>query len=367
MGVNTAEHLFLAGDIGGTNTNLALVRHKGQSFEIAFSMRFSTQAERSLLDPISRFLGQAESRGFSGTIDSCCISGAGLVSNGSIQLTNAPWSIHASEIAERFDLEVHLINDFMAISYAVVLLDPRDEKRIIHIPHTDGSTPMPGDGMALVVGAGTGLGVGFIDKRPDGGYQAFPSEGGHSELPCFDELSASFANWLRRKIGVEPIAELAISGQGIVNIFDFLCSDQFKPADAAPCTVSADAAQGGPGPIAVSILEKPEHERPALIAAAREKDFHCAQCMELFAKFYARKISNLAALFLPSGGIYLAGGISTKNEAFLTENQRFAKAFERNYSPHIRELLAGLSVMIVRDYSISLIGAANAALQRMGR
>ena len=365
MGKIKAEHLFLAGDIGGTNTNLALVRHDGLNFDIRFSMRFSTQTEQSLLNPISRFLAQAESKGFLGTIDSCCISGAGPVTNGSIQLTNAPWSIRASEIAEQFDLEVHLINDFTAISYAVVLLDPRDKKQIIHIPHTDGTAPMPGNGMALVVGAGTGLGVGFIEKRSDGSYQAFPSEGGHSGLPCFDELSASFASWLRRKIGREPGAELAISGQGIVNIFDFLCSDQFEPILAEPCALSPDTGQNGPGPIARKILGMPEQERPASIAANREKDFHCAQCMELFANFYARKISNLATVFLPSGGIYLAGGISTKNEAFLIEGHRFTRAFEQNYAPHIRVLLTSLPVMIVRDYSISLIGAANAALQLM--
>jgi len=348
-----AGHLFLAGDIGGTNTNLALVRHDGVNFDITFSMRFSTQAEQSLLNPISRFLDQAEKLGVLGPIDACCISGAGPVTKGSIQLTNAPWSIHASEIAEQFDLEVHLINDFMAISYAVVLLDSHDTKKVVQIPHTNGSTPLPGDGMALVVGAGTGLGVGFIEKRQDGTYQAFPSEGGHSGLPCFDDKSAEFTNWLRRKIGMEPGAELAISGQGIVNIFDFLCSDHFIDADKTL------------GPIARNILEKPEHERPALISANREKDVQCAQCMELFTNFYARKISNLASLFLPTGGIYLAGGISSKNEAFLIEDHRFMRAFEQNYAPHIRDFLATVPVMIVRDYSISLIGAANAAFQLM--
>ncbi|HWP69045.1 MAG TPA: glucokinase, partial [Rectinemataceae bacterium] len=134
---------------------------------------------------------------------------------------------------------------------------------------------------------------------------------------------------------------------------------------AAPCKVLPDTRQSGPGPLARRILEKPEHERPALIAANRENDFRCAQCMELFAKFYARKISNLATVFLPFGGIYLAGGISSKNQDFLLEDNRFMRAFEQNYAPHIRELLSGVPVMIVRDYSISLIGAANAAFQLM--
>ncbi|HCO48942.1 MAG TPA: glucokinase, partial [Spirochaetaceae bacterium] len=88
--------------------------------------------------------------------------------------------------------------------------------------------------------------------------------------------------------------------------------------------------------------------------------------MELFAEFYARGVSSLATAFLPQGGIWLAGGISSKNEAFLIENRRFMKPFEINSEPHIRKFLASTPVMVVRNYSISLIGAANAACQLGG-
>jgi len=53
----------------------------------------------------------------------------------------------------------------------------------------------------------------------------FPSEGGHSELSCFDRLSDSFYAWLRKKYDYVPGAELAISGQGIANIFEFICTE----------------------------------------------------------------------------------------------------------------------------------------------
>jgi len=85
--------------------------------------------------------------------------------------------------------------------------------------------------------------------------------------------------------------------------------------------------------------------------------------MELFVRYYAAKVSGLASVFLPSGGIYLAGGISSKHETFLLDGQRFMRTFERNYSPHMRKYLAELPVMLVRDYSVSLLGAANAAVQ----
>ena len=37
--------------------------------------------------------------------------------------------------------------------------------------------------------------------------------------------------------------------------------------------------------------------------------------------------------------------------------------FERSYAKHIRSILAKTPVMIVKDYSISLYGAANAAVE----
>jgi glucokinase len=345
MTTDISGRLILAGDIGGTNTNLALVSHEDGSFRIVFSRRYSTQAEISLVAPMERFLREASTEGYGSKIGSCCVSAAGPVIDGSVRLTNAPWSIHASELSERFGLPVHLINDFAAVSYAVALLDPRDREQIGHIPHCDGSEPVPGGGMALVVGAGTGLGVGFMEKGEGGECRVYPSEGGHAAMPCWDERSFAFYRWMKDRLGFDPSIERAVSGQGIDNIFSFLCSDGF------------------PGQLAASILEKSESERPALIAANRLNDPRCSQAMELFAEFYAREVSSLATAFLPDGGIWLAGGISSKNEAFLIENRGFMKPFEINSEPHIRKFLAGVPVMIVRNYSISLIGAANAACQ----
>ena len=348
MTTDGSKKLILAGDIGGTNTNLALVSHEGGCFKILFSRRYSTQTEISLVAPMERFLGEASEQGFGSTIDVCCVSAAGPVIDGCIRLTNAPWSISASEIAKRFGLRVHLINDFTAVSYAVALLDPHDREQIGHLPHCDGSEPIPGSGMALVVGAGTGLGVGFMEKGGEGECRVYPSEGGHAAMPCWDERSFAFYRWMKDRLGFDPSIERAVSGQGIDNIFSFLCSD------------------GSPGELATSILEKSESERPALIAANRLNDSRCSQAMELFAEFYAREVSSLATAFLPDGGIWLAGGISSKNEAFLIENQRFMKPFEINSEPHIRKFLARVPVMVVRNYSISLIGAAHAACQLEG-
>ena len=363
MSIKDPAEYILTGDIGGTNTTFAVVEHRGSQFKILQSRRFSTQGERSILEPIRKFLDELGSGGSSWQLSTCCISAAGPVESGFIQLTNAPWSISAFEIESMFGIPTRLINDFTAISYAVVLLDPDDPAQIRPIPHLDGSCPLAGKGMALVVGAGTGLGVGFVDKSEDGGYLAYPSEGGHSEVPCHDPLTLSLFAWLGERTGYEAGVELLVSGQGISNIFSFLCSDAFVPALAEPYNCKASDFPSSPSAKARSILALPEAERPALIASGRGDEPRCALAMELFVDLYARKVSNLSAIFLPRGGVYLAGGISTKNEIFLLEGNRFMSRFERNYAPHIRDFLRQTPVLIVRDYAISLIGAANAAVQ----
>jgi glucokinase len=363
MSIKDSAEYILAGDIGGTNTTFAVVEHKESRFRILHSHRFSTQKERSVLEPITSFLAEVSASGADWPLSICCISAAGPVESGFIQLTNAPWSISASEIERRFGIPTRLVNDFTAISYAVVLLDQDNSGQIRRIPHLDGSVPSAGKGMALVVGAGTGLGVGFVDKREDGGYLAYPSEGGHSELPCHDPLTFSAFSWVGERTGYEAGAELLVSGQGISNIFSFLCSDAFDPKQAVPYGFQADAFSTLPSAEALAIMARPEADRPALIASSRTGEPRCGLAMELFADLYARKVSSLAAIFLPRGGVYLAGGISSKNEAFLLEGNRFMSRFERNYAPHIRDFLGKLPVLIVRDYAISLIGAANAAVQ----
>lgn len=365
MAEKSAPILILAGDVGGTNTNLALVEYRGGRLEIIKAGRYPTKAQSSIILPLSRFLDKAaEIPGFRKP-DVCCISGAGMVEDGSIALTNAPWTIVSKEIEERFSFPTVLINDFTALSYAVVILDPEDPSKIIKVPHVDGRSPGPGYGMALVVGAGTGLGVGFVNRKADGSCLAFPSEGGHSEASAFDSLSWSLIRWVRDRCGWEPGIELFASGQGIATIFRFLCSPCFDPS-LAQGYETWGKSNVHLLPSEEALLAMGEEDLPAAVALGADSLPRCALAMEIFLNFYARKVSSLACAFLPSGGIYLAGGISSKNQGLILQGRRFMKIFERNYAPHMRAFLENVPVFLVKDYSISLLGAANAAVQMGG-
>jgi glucokinase len=105
----------------------------------------------------------------------------------------------------------------------------------------------------------------------------------------------------------------------------------------------------------------PEEEKPALIARAAHSDPGCGSVMRLFVKMYGRVAANIAVTFLPTAGLYLAGGIVGKNEDWFLRDNAFMQSYLTAYRPKIRDILKAIPVYIIKDYSVSLPGAANAA------
>jgi len=333
--------MILAGDIGGTNTTLALVDHDNGLFTIADSRRYSSSELSGLQEALGDFL----SGGRRAKVDLCCLSAAGPVQEGTCVMTNVQWTIDAREIEELVGVQTHIINDFSAICYALPLIDTHPQIHTLEIPHPDGSTPRPNGSVRAVVGAGTGLGTGFlIEDR--GHYTAHPSEGGHSAFSPEDEDMLLLQSFLNRRFRIRPGAEQYISGQGIRNIY--LCMREAGRIPLDELTRQIDSA--------------PAPDLPGLVAGhAAERD-DLGGVMKLFVRMYAQYASNTALFLLPTGGLYLAGGIAAKNEEWLFRDNLFMSTFERNYNERISPLLRTMPVVLIKDYSVSLYGAAHAAI-----
>ena len=331
---------MLVADVGGTNLNLALMVPEGPRFRLLRKARFGTQAERSLDEPIRRFLAMDPAH----RPGRACLSGAGPVVDGRIRLTNAPWDIDGPALQDALGIPVRVVNDFTALSAGTLQLDLDDPAQVTPLPHGDGSLPGPDPlGLILVVGAGTGLGVGFLVRSP-GGTRAFPSEGGHIGLPVFDEDSLALWRHLAEGLPGPPGAEMAVSGPGLARIFRFLTGTR-----RTACT-----------PEGAAILDLPEPAQPAAIAALASSDPACGRAMVIFVDLYARVCAELCAAFLPSGGLFLAGGIVAKNPEHFLKERRFMARFERNYREHLDRLARATPVFLARDYDLSLYGAAQA-------
>ena len=116
--------MILAGDVGGTKTNLALFESLGggrvgppKSAESIRSAAFPA-LEALLLDYRSRHAG---------AIEAACFGVAGAVVDGRVISSNLPWPVEARSLERTLGLgRVALINDLVATGYGVEGLDPKD-------------------------------------------------------------------------------------------------------------------------------------------------------------------------------------------------------------------------------------------------
>lgn len=338
------EPVVLAGDIGGTNSNLALVKVADGSFDLLLEVVVPSHEIDSVVPAIRDLLGAAESKFPKLQVTVAGISGAGPISNNRCDLSNLDWDLDGTEIEMAFGFPTRIINDFEAISYGVPLLDLENPEEVTHLPHTDGHDPEPIGSVSLIVGAGTGLGVGMLVQDGER-YRALPSEGGHACFAAFDleteELRAHAQGAANTIVEIEDL----LSGRGLNTILDyFIVMRGIKVDETLQKILDTDALQ-----------------RPALISRHAENHPVCRDVIRLFVKIYGRVAADFSATVLPRSGLFLAGGIVGKNERYFLEGSQFIYFFEQNAREQVKQVLRKIPVYIVKDYSISLVGAAHAA------
>ncbi|MDR2581730.1 MAG: glucokinase [Fibromonadaceae bacterium] len=339
------ERLVLAGDIGGTNTNLAFVGEKNGKFSIVVEAIFPSAEIDGLKEPIQELLSAARSERADLVTDKGCICAAGPVINNHCKLTNVVWDIDGNQLSKELGMDIYVINDFLGISYGIPILDVNNPEQVLTFTHTDGSRPEPSKGMKAVVGPGTGLGVGFLIPLGDS-YIPSPSEGGHLTFAPFDEDSQAFRDYMANKLKKVPDVEMLVSGTGIQNLYDW-----WKDTKGLP--KSEQWAE---------IENAKRTERPRLISRLSDSDPVAAEMLRLFVKMLARYASDISTLLLPFGGLYLAGGVAQKESRWLIGDNLFMKYFEMTCNENTGALLMQMPVYLIKDYSISLYGAANACL-----
>jgi glucokinase len=154
-----------------------------------------------------------------------------------------------------------------------------------------------------------------------------PGEGGHIDL---GPVSArDFAIWphLDQPQG-RVSGETLLSGAGLVRLYRGLCAaDGVGPAFTAPSEI-AGAGLSGANPQA-------------------------AEALTLFATYLGRLAGDLALIFMAYGGVYLAGGISTRIAPAL-KSGAFRAAF-LDKAPH-GELLEGMATAIITKTNPALAG-----------
>src|ERR1700751_5979092 len=209
----------LLADIGGSKSRFAIANSSG-AVEHVLVIHNDTAAD--LDAAVSRYLEETGARPCAATL-----AVAGPVDGEEVVLTNRTnWRLRRVEFAERFGLsQLRLLNDFEAIAWALPHLGPAHTRPL-------GSAVPPREGVKIVLGPGTGLGVAAL-LPADGRWHVVASEGGHASFgpQAPDEIEV-FAR-LRHECGAVS-AEAVLSGAGLVRLARALDPQAARPPAPAP-------------------------------------------------------------------------------------------------------------------------------------
>src|SRR5262245_19854737 len=114
--------MLLAGDIGGTKTDLAIFSVEGGPHSPINQTQVHSADYPSLQALVADFLKQVKT-----PIERACFDVAGPVIDGRVKITNLPWVMDEASLAKDLNLKsVHLINDLEAVARSIPILRPSD-------------------------------------------------------------------------------------------------------------------------------------------------------------------------------------------------------------------------------------------------
>jgi glucokinase len=310
--------MILAGDVGGTKTNLALCDDAGTPTREA---TFAAKDYGSLEAIVGAFVGGDK-------VTAACFGVAGPVDDGtgSAKITNLPWTIRTDALAkELHGARVSLINDLQATALGALVV-PASSFAVLQAGKVADTATI------AVIAPGTGLGEACLYH--DGTrYQALPSEGGHADFAPDDDDEVDLRRFLRGKYGDHVSVERVLSGNGIADIYDFSAGDDAKSYAGDRNAAISDAGIAG-------------------------TDGYALRTLEWFARILGGEAGNLALRHLALGGVVIGGGIPPKILPVLQRGglvERFAA------KGRFAGMLRALSVRVVLDPKAALLGAAHFA------
>lgn len=331
--------VYLVGDIGGTNTRLGLSESPTTGvFDI---FKACNDDFASLNAVVAHYL----SRHGSERPRAACFAIASAVTGNQIYLTNRPdWPIDKQALAGHISADqaaqnraVLLINDFEALALSLPYLA---EEESVYLCPEQAATLNP-VGIKAVIGPGTGLGVGALTlQQNQNGEQwtALPSEGGHISLSITNEREFLLQQTIQKQKGYRRMSvERAVSGKGLVNLYQaHMALEQKQP--------------------------KPYSDAEITQAALNRSDPDAVATLEQFCRWLLLAAADLALVYLPTGGLYIGGGISAHIRPWLERPSSWQTYISESAKA---DLLAQFPLILITAPDPALTGASAAAQSKM--
>ncbi len=330
--------MILAGDIGGTKTNIGLFEVQEGRPHLVRAETYVSEEHAGLAALVSAFLAEhPEAR-----IEAACFGVPGAVLDNRAVTPNLSWDVDGDRVAAETGIpRVVLINDLVATAEGIPLLE-EDELATLQT----GVPDAPGrEGNRALIAAGTGLGTALLPRIGDR-WVPVPSEGGHADFAPRNEDEIGLLRSLRERFGRVSV-ERVISGPGLFNIYSFLRDTQH--------------VQGNPR-VQQALAEGEDPARvigeAALAADPEARCGLCSRALEIFVAVYGATAGNLALLGTATGGVYVGGGIAPKILARLQDGL-FVQTFvaKGRYTPYLERV----PVRVILNDRAALLGAARRA------
>ncbi|MCH9740633.1 MAG: glucokinase [Epsilonproteobacteria bacterium] len=332
--------MILAGDIGGTKTNLALFEVLEEQLNLEVQYQFPSQDFESFSAVIDAFEEKVIKGGREmPQIEAACFGIAGPVIEERCRTTNLPWEIVTADLQKHLKTKkVRLLNDLESTAYGMLYL-PEEE----FVDLNPKGRPMNANRAVIAAGTGLGEAILYYDGKD---YQPIASEGGHSDFASVTAQQDELLKWMRNRYPQHVSYERILSGPGIYTLYEFL-------------------AQSGFAPQPQSMLEIADGEdRSAMVShcALQEGDPLCLETLRLFAEIYGAEAGNLALKSISLGGVYIGGGIAPKILPIIT-NRYFMQGFKAK--GRFEEMLSGMQVKVALNQETALTGAAHFAKDKL--
>jgi len=333
--------MILAGDVGGTKIALGLYRRAGDGVKRQRSETFASEDFGGLAEVVTAFLRHAEVH--AGDVESACFGVAGPVIDNATRTPNLAWEIDGDTVAADTGLpRVLLINDLRANAEGMLALRP---ERLATLQEGE---PDPG-GNAVLIAAGTGLGMALLPRVPSGDPAGrlvpVATEGGHQDFAPRNEREFALQRSLAGRYGRVSV-ERVVSGPGLVAIYHHLREAGEAPED----------------PEVGDRIERTDPGSAISHAAIEDGDPLAAAALDLFIAAYGAAAGNLALVGFATAGVYLGGGIAPKVLTRLQDGP-FLDAFRDK--GRFRELVERMPVRVILDPRAALLGAARVAARAL--
>ena len=346
----------LVGDVGGTNIRLNIRRiskDPNVPHIIIDRVKLFTQKYPSLEAAIEEYISKYKN---TENYPLYAVIGLpGVIKNNELiacaNISHWP-KANGDEYAKKFGIKKFIfINDFACNAYGIQTNLKKDEDYIIinDVPAEEG-------GPKGIIGPGSGLGNAFLIKNPENKFYTIGScEGGHMDFISKNKKHFELGEFTKKFLGQELICiERICSGQGLIPMYKYLLEQEKDIKRDLDLGNKIDAIKD-----MKKLLEIDQLNIEIVNKGVNNECPLCKKVLELFIEIFGEISGDMALYCLPTGGMYLVGGLSFALKDMIKNSDIFMKHFINK--DNFKYLMEKFPVYLVKNGELGILGSAECA------